>query len=78
MLLAEGRPWAEIQAFLFWSSRTIDRWKKRFDEHGIEGLTGRKRGRPFRFDFDWVAVVFRVLARFVRSYTLSSKALRHR
>ena len=58
LLLAEGRPWAEIQAFLFCSSRTIDRWKKRFDEHGLEGLTGRKRGRPFRFDFGWVAVVF--------------------
>jgi putative transposase len=54
LLLAEGYSWDTIEAMLFWSSCTIDRWKKRFDKQGIEGLTGKKRGCPFRFGLDWV------------------------
>jgi transposase len=57
LLLAEGYAWDAIEAVLFCSSRTIDRWKKRFDSEGVEGLTGRKRGRPFRFGAAWLAVV---------------------
>src|SRR5512143_3075413 len=57
LLLAEGHTWDTIEALLFCSSRTLDRWKKRFEAQGIEGLTGRKRGRPFRFGLSWVAVV---------------------
>jgi putative transposase len=57
LLLAEGRPWSDIQAALFCSSRTIDRWLKRFQAEGVDGLAGRKRGRPFRFGLGWVAVV---------------------
>src|SRR5512144_2585923 len=57
LLLAEGYPWDTIEAMLFCSSRTLDRWKKRFEAEGIEGLTGRKRGRPFRFSLAWVAVL---------------------
>ena len=30
---------------------------KRFEAEGVEGLAGRKRGRPFRFGLGWVAVV---------------------
>jgi putative transposase len=57
LLLAEGHTWDTIEAMLFCSSRTLDRWKKRFEAQGIEGLTGRKRGRPFRFGLAWVAVL---------------------
>jgi putative transposase len=57
LLLADGHRWDTIEAVLFCSSRTVDRWLKRFEAEGIEGLTGRKRGRPFRFGVGWVAVV---------------------
>jgi transposase len=57
LLLAEGRPWSDIQAALFCSSRTIDRWLKRFEAAGIDGLAGRKRGRPFRLGKGWVALL---------------------
>jgi len=57
LLLADGHRWDTIEAMLFCSSRTVDRWLKRFAAEGFEGLTGRKRGRPFRFGVGWVAVV---------------------
>lgn len=57
LLLAEGYAWETIQAMLFCSSRTVDRWLKRFQTEGVEGLAGRKRGRPFHFGFTWVALL---------------------
>jgi len=57
LLLAEDRPWSDIQAILFCSSRTIGRWLKRFQSEGAAGLTGRKRGRPFRLGLGWVALL---------------------
>jgi transposase len=57
LLLGEGYAWDTIEAMLFCSSRTVDRWLKRFRAEGVEGLTGRKRGRPFRFGLGWVAVL---------------------
>jgi putative transposase len=57
LLLAAGPAWDTIEAMLFCSSRTVDRWLKRFQAEGVEGLTGRKRGRPFRFGLGWVAVL---------------------
>ena len=36
---------AGVAATLFCSSRTIDRWVKRFEHEGLDGLRGRKRGR---------------------------------
>src|SRR3954452_21771145 len=57
LLLADGHTWATVAAILFCSSRTIDRWVKRFHEQGVEGLAGHKPGRPFRFDASWVATV---------------------
>ena len=57
LLLADGYLWDTIEAMLFCNSRTVDRWLKRFEAEGFEGLTGRKRGRPFRFGVGWVAVV---------------------
>ena len=57
LLLAGGSAWDTIEALLFWSSRTVDRWLKRFQAEGVAGLTGRKRGRPFRLGLGWVAVL---------------------
>src|SRR5919112_3387005 len=57
LLLADGHTWATVASLLFCSSRTIDRWVKRFHAEGVEGLAGHKPGRPFRLATDWVAVV---------------------
>ena len=57
LLLADGHTWATVATLLFCSSRTIDRWVKRFHEEGVEGLAGHKPGRPFRFAADWIAIV---------------------
>src|SRR3954462_14783080 len=57
LLLGAGYAWDTIEAMLFCSSRTVDRWLKRFRAEGVEGLTGRKRGRPFRFGLGWAAVL---------------------
>src|SRR6185312_6066009 len=45
-----------VAALLFCSSRTIDRWVKRFHAEGIEAVAGHKPGRPFRLAADWVKV----------------------
>jgi putative transposase len=57
LLLADGHTWATVAMLLFCSSRTIDRWVKRFQAEGVEGLAGHKPGRPFRFAAEWIAVV---------------------
>jgi transposase len=57
LLLAGGYAWDTIEALLFCSSRTVDRWLKRFQAEGVAGLTGRKRGRPSRLGLGWVAVL---------------------
>jgi putative transposase len=57
LLLADGHTWATVCALLFCSSRTIDRWVKRFHQEGVEGVAGPKPGRPFRFAASWVAIV---------------------
>ena len=57
LLLAGGYAWDTIEALLFCSARTVDRWRKRFQAEGVAGLTGRKRGRPFRLGLGWVAVL---------------------
>src|SRR3954451_5912314 len=57
LLLGEGHTWDTIEAMLFCSSRTVDRWLKRFQAEGVAGLTGRKRGRPFRLGLGWVALL---------------------
>jgi transposase len=56
LLLAEGHTWASVCSLLFCSSRTIDRWVRRFREEGIEAVAGRKPGRPFRLSAEWIAV----------------------
>jgi transposase len=57
LLLDDGHSWATVCTLLFCSSRTIDRWVKRFHQEGIGGLAGHKPGRPFRFAASWIAVV---------------------
>jgi putative transposase len=57
LLLADGHTWATVCAMLFCSSRTVNRWVKRFEAEGVEGLTGHMPGRRFRFAADWVHVV---------------------
>jgi transposase len=57
LLLADGHTWEEVGAVLFCSSRTIDRWVKRFQQEGLEAIAGHKLGRPFRFDPACLAVV---------------------
>jgi putative transposase len=57
LLLGEGYAWDDIEAMLFCSSRTVDRWLKRFQAEGTAGLIGKKRGRPFRLGLGWVAAL---------------------
>jgi transposase len=57
LLLADGHTWEEVGALLFCSSRTIDRWVKRFHDEGVEAVAGHKPGRRFRFDPACGAVV---------------------
>jgi transposase len=45
LLLAGGYAWATIAAVLFTSPDTIARWKRRFQQHGVEAVLGRPRGR---------------------------------
>jgi putative transposase len=56
LLLAEGHTWALICAVLFCSSSTVDRWKARFEQGGVEALLGKPRGVPF-FGARWPALV---------------------
>lgn len=57
LLLDDGHTWATVCTILFCSSRTIDRWVKRFQAEGVEGVAGHQPGRPFRFASSWVATV---------------------
>src|SRR5512135_1388241 len=57
LLLAEGYSWDTIEAMLFCSSRTVDRWLQRFQSEGIARLTGRQRGPPCRFGLGWFAIL---------------------
>jgi transposase len=57
LLLADGYTWEQVGAALYCSSRTIDRWVKRFHEEGLEAVAGHQPGRRFRFDIGCLAVV---------------------
>jgi len=56
LLLDAGHTWEDVVALLFCSSRTIDRWVKRFHREGVEAVAGHKPGRPFRFGPGWLAL----------------------
>jgi transposase len=63
LLLAEGHSWQDVGSLLYCSSRTIDRWVKRFHHDGVEGLAGRKRGRPVRFTAVWIRIAVAIVTR---------------
>jgi putative transposase len=64
LLLAEGQAWALISAVLFCSTATIARWKVRFEQEGVGGLTGQGRGPKPRLFLAWAATA----AGWVRHY----------
>lgn len=45
LLLANGASWSTIATVMLCSTRTIDRWKKRFEAGGVEALMLERRGR---------------------------------
>src|SRR3954447_12887501 len=55
LLLDDGHTWATVCTLLFCSSRTIDRWVKRFRSEGAEAVAGHAPGRPFRLASEWAA-----------------------
>jgi len=59
LLLADGHTWATIAAMLYCSSRTIAKWKKRFEAPGggIDALLDEKRGRPVTLWHGWISIV---------------------
>ena len=48
LLLGDGHTWAIVCTLLFYSSRTIDRWVKRFHAEGVAGQ-GQRTGFASRF-----------------------------
>jgi putative transposase len=57
LLLDDGRPWQDIAGMLYCSTRTIARWKERFQRHGLPGLRGQPCGTRPRLPASWVSVV---------------------
>lgn len=57
LLLDQGLSWRETQKVLFLSTATIALWKTRFEQEGVEGLFGKRRGRPCLFCTLWMTVV---------------------
>jgi transposase len=45
LLLADGWAWATIAPVLYCSTRTISRWKQRYEQDGLDALLGEQRGR---------------------------------
>src|SRR3954471_18739451 len=56
LLLADGHTWATVATLLFCSSRTIDRWVKRFHAEGVDAVAGHQPGRPVRLAANWITV----------------------
>jgi putative transposase len=56
LLLAAGQSWSMIAIFLFCSTATIARWKKRFEQGGIQALRQENRGRPAVAKQGWIAL----------------------
>jgi putative transposase len=57
LLLDDGRPWEDIARALYCSTRTIARWKERFQRRGLAALPGQPTGVPRRLDAHWATVV---------------------
>src|SRR5438067_13467568 len=59
LLLGDGHAWATIVAVLYTSPTPIARWKRRFDQGGVDEVFGRKRGRPRTCVHVWASLVVR-------------------
>jgi transposase len=59
LLLDAGHPWATIGAVLFCSLATISRWKRRFEQDGVDAILGRPRGRRRSSIHVWATTVVR-------------------
>lgn len=59
LLLDAGFPWATIQAILFCSSSTVNRWRRRYEAEGVAAVLGRPRGRRRSGIHTWAALVVR-------------------
>jgi len=57
LLLADGHSWALICSALYCSSRTVARWKARFEDGRVPALLGLPRGAPARLSRRWLTVV---------------------
>ena len=57
LLLHDGRSWDHIAQTLYCSTRTIARWKDRFQRQGLAALPGQPTGAPRRLSTGWIAVV---------------------
>jgi putative transposase len=56
LLLADGHSWALICSVLYCSSRTVARWKARFQREGVAILLDLPGGAPARFSPRWAAL----------------------
>ena len=54
LLLGDGQTWVTVSTLRYCSSRTIDRWVKRFHAEGVEAVAGHRPGRRPRLDASWV------------------------
>ncbi len=63
LLLADGYAWATLTAVLYCSSRTIARWKKRFEHGRLDALLGHRRGAPTRLATRWAALAVQWVTR---------------
>ena len=69
LLLADGHTWAAIAAVLYCSTRTIARWKARFEQGRVAGVLGQPRGPGPHFAGRWADVAARwVTARTPRAF----------
>ena len=57
LLLADRWPWDDIARALYCSTRTIARWKERFQRDGLRALPGQPAGAPRRLGACWAALV---------------------
>jgi len=57
LLLDDGRTWGDIARTLYCSSRTIDRWARRFRQGGLAALGGQPSGAPVRLGAGWATLV---------------------
>src|SRR5204862_85961 len=57
LLLADGYSWAMITAVLFCSTRTVARWKSRFEKGGVHALVSQRLGPRVVDGQHWRGVV---------------------